>query len=223
MGINRKAEAMKSFFASRDKRLIIILAVIVLLYFSAGARANDQPKPANGKAVQTVAEKKPAKKTEENKPPAAGQKKEEVTITATADDLQAADIFVGQIINGSIINPRCFDRASLLDSLPESKAAAKADKEKNEGKYWILRAYASTRMEREIQEFSRDAKNKAAFLCVREKLLPLLRKQPAYKDKTDEDLIAGFDVTDEIIEYFAERNSERQKNDGNALEFSGGK
>jgi|GEM_PF-5195788 len=140
--------------------------------------------------------------------------KEQITIPATANDINSADIFAGKIEDGVIVNPLCIDTVALMDYFPETKEAEKCRRLGLHGKYWIMLSQANDRMTAMLHKYIRE--KGVGFLCQPQKLFNLLRRQEAYKDKSDEELAKLFDITNEVIKYFAEQEvaAERDKDRG---------
>jgi len=196
-------------FALKKRWLIILLIAGLLPMFSA-AKDRSQPTGIKNEINAAAEEQKSlaaAKKATEQKPPIP-QKKEELTITATKKDFAEGDIFIG-IIEKEIINPRCLDTAIFIKNMPEIKEAEKERKGGSEGKYWILLSYANDHMHKQIEEYAKT--QKITFLCKRDKLFALLRQREQYEKKSDRELIAAFDVTNEILEYFSKKNKNSKK------------
>ncbi|MFA5021072.1 MAG: hypothetical protein WC517_03370 [Patescibacteria group bacterium] len=135
--------------------------------------------------------------------------KEKITIPATANDINSADIFTGKIENGVIVNPLCIDTAALMEYFPETKEAEKCRKLGLHGKYWIMLSQANDRMTAMLHRYIRE--KGVSFLCQPQKLFKLLRQEEAYKDKSDEELAVLFDITDDVIKYFAEQEAAAEK------------
>lgn len=185
----------------------LIIPIIAFFFFAPALVTAKDQRPDPGKNPAVVMEAK-AKKSEIAKPAAKDQKKEEAIIAATDKDINKADIFVGQV-SDSIANPRCVDITALLAVMPECREAEKQRLEHFEARYWILLSKANDHMRKVIWDYA--AANNVAFLCKREKLLPLLRKLDQYKEKSDQELIAGFDITEMIIEDFEQKNPSNKK------------
>jgi len=195
-------KAGSNSYAAGKRWLIIVSAIVI--FFSSVELSFAKDKKSNPK------EKKQTTSSVEAAP--APVKRETVTIPAADNILQASDIFVGNI-NSNMVNPRCIDIDTLLSSMPETRDAKKAQDAGSLGKYWILRARASERMEFEIKQYV-EAKD-IGYLCKRDQLFVILRKLDQYKSKSDDELIAGFDISDELIEYFEKKNSEKKGKDKN--------
>jgi len=195
-------------FHSGGRWLIIALAVAIAICLPFLADAKDRKQAINDKGPPAAADAK-EKKTKQNAL-ALDRKMEEVTIAATDADMTMVDVYVGDFTK-PIVNPRCLDVSTLIAATPEAKEAAKAKMNGSIGKYWILLSKASDRVERWTKDFIEA--RKISFLCKREKLIPLLLKQEQYKGKSEEELIAGFDVTDQIIAFSSAKSANESKED----------
>lgn len=171
------------------------LLAIAILAWPLATSADDQTQPAKETKIEKQLGVKSSllDKLKKKKPAAITQK-----------NLLGADIFVGEIGEAEISESRCLDIPAFLQSIPETKEAEKCRQNGRQARYWILTSQANDRAKKEIREYV--TKKDIYFLCKRPMLIALLRKQDKYDKKTDEELIAEFDITADIIKYFADKH-----------------
>jgi crotonobetainyl-CoA:carnitine CoA-transferase CaiB-like acyl-CoA transferase len=117
-------------------------------------------------------------------------------ISVTSKDIPAKYIHFGELTE-TIKNPRCVELITLLRNTEQFKNIEKEREKQGEAKYWIRLAMASEIVTKQISRFA-DAYN-ISFICERKTLLPILRRQKEFKDKSDTQLIDQFDLTQKII------------------------
>lgn len=132
--------------------------------------------------------------SEEQKPPS----KPHVEISPAQAEIPYSKIFFGRWTE-KITNPYCINMGELTKNTAEYKEVQKQKMRQNTAKYWILMAHANDVVRQQIIDFA-NAKH-IEFICDRERLFPILRRQQEFNGKSEAELITQFDLTKPIMKF----------------------
>lgn len=132
-----------------------------------------------------------------------------VTINTTRAEMPENKIYYGNWTE-AITDPRCIDLKSLVKNTAEYKEIEKKKIPPGQARYWILMSHANDTVTKGwIPDCSQA--NNISFICDRKLLFTVLRRQDAFKNKSDQDLLGQFDLGKKIIDFTAEKEKKEKK------------